>query len=116
MSWTVPGTFLVFLLVLPLIYLFCQQVYLWFQLRSAPGPFLASTSNIWRAYNQYTGQLRVKLLDLHVRHGPIVRYGVNSISINDPDAIQTIYTKRGFTIVSHFATDNKILLTTWSPA
>lgn len=75
--------------------------YVWFRLRNAPGPFLASTSNLWRAYYQYRGKLKGKLLELHEKHGPIVRYGANSISINDPDVIQPIYagSKRGFTIV-----------------
>jgi hypothetical protein len=103
------------LTLLPVGLLILRQLYYWFQLRSIPGPFLASTSNLWRAYNQYTGQLRGKLLKLHEKHGLIVRYGVNSISISDPDAIQTIYTKRGFTIVSflmYFAfsvTDESVL-------
>lgn len=79
-----------------------RLLYIWYRLKNAPGPFLASTSNLWRAYNQYRGRLRGRLVDLHEKHGSIVRYGANSISINDPDAIQPIYagSKRGFTIVS----------------
>ncbi|GAW17948.1 hypothetical protein ANO14919_074170 [Xylariales sp. No.14919] len=58
----------------------------WFHLSKAPGPILAGATDLWRAYQQYNGQLRAKISDLHARHGPIVRYGVRSISINDPEA------------------------------
>ncbi|KAE9368399.1 cytochrome P450 [Stipitochalara longipes BDJ] len=66
----------------------------WSKLRSAPGPFLAGISDLWRAYYQYNGLLRAKLLQLHKKHGSIVRYGVNSISISDPSAISIIYGSR----------------------
>jgi hypothetical protein len=88
--------------VLPFLLLLVTQLFRnWFHLRSVPGPFIASTSNLWRAYNQYTGQLRGKLLKLHQKHGPIVRYGVNNVSFSGADAIQPIYSgAKGFTIVS----------------
>ena len=72
----------------------------WRKLSSAPGPFLAGLSDLWRAYYQYNGALRSKLLSLHKKHGPIVRYGVNSISISDPGAISIVYGSRaGFVTV-----------------
>jgi len=72
----------------------------WRKLSSTPGPFLASISDLWRAYYQYNGLLRGELLRLHKEHGPIVRYGVNSISISDPRAISIIYGSRaGFVTV-----------------
>ena len=72
----------------------------WHRLKFAPGPFLASISDFWRAYYQYRGLLRYKLLELHAQHGPIVRYGVNSISISDPSAISIIYgARKGFVTV-----------------
>lgn len=63
-------------------------------LSKAPGPFLAGTTDLWRAYYQRQGQLRARILDLHRRHGPIVRYGVNSISISDPEVISIVYGSR----------------------
>lgn len=73
----------------------------WMKLNSVPGPFLAGISDLWRAYRQYRGQLREDLLQLHQKHGPIVRYGVNSVSFSDPSAIQVIYGSRaGFETVS----------------
>lgn len=74
----------------------------WRKLRRAPGPLLASITDFWRAWHQYHGQLRGKLVDLHQIHGPIVRYGVRSISLSDPNAIDVIYgSRQGFTTVRH---------------
>jgi cytochrome P450 len=42
----------------------------------------------------YKGKLRSKLAELHQKHGTIVRYGINCVSISDPAAITTIYTNR----------------------
>ncbi|KAI1141801.1 cytochrome P450 [Hypoxylon sp. FL0543] len=75
----------------------------WRSLSKAPGPILAGCTDFWRAYQQYNGKLRHKLLELHSRHGPIVRYGVRSISISDPEAISVIYGSRdGFTIADSY--------------
>ena len=66
-----------------------------FRRLSIPGPFLASISDLWRFYHQNRGHgLRTKLLDLHLQHGPVVRYGVRSVSISSPDAISRIYGSR----------------------
>jgi hypothetical protein len=66
----------------------------WSKLRKAPGPALAGLTDLWRAYQQSTGRLHGTLLDLHARHGPIVRYGVRSISINDAQVINVVYGSR----------------------
>ncbi|KAK5112568.1 hypothetical protein LTR85_011260 [Meristemomyces frigidus] len=66
----------------------------WRQLPQAPGPLLAGLTGFWRAWYQYNGKLRVKLLELHRRHGPIVRYGVKSVSISDPSIIDVVYGSR----------------------
>ena len=72
----------------------------WCQLRQAPGPLLASVSDFWRAWYQYRGQLRPKLIELHKKHGSIVRYGIQCISISDPSIIDVVYgSRQGFTTV-----------------
>lgn len=77
----------------------------WRQLRRAPGPLLAGMTDFWRAWHQYNGQLRDRLVELHEQSGPIVRYGVRSISLSDPDAIDIIYgTRQGFTTVRYSKT------------
>ncbi|KAI1866522.1 hypothetical protein JX265_007823 [Neoarthrinium moseri] len=66
----------------------------WTKLSKAPGPFLAGATDLWRAYLQYNGKLRQKLIDLHAQCGPVVRYGVRSVSISDPEVINAVYGSR----------------------
>ncbi|KAI5928246.1 cytochrome P450 [Camillea tinctor] len=66
----------------------------WLKLRKAPGPILAGATDLWRAYQQYRGRLREKLVELHSQYGPIVRYGVRSVSISDPEVINVVYGSR----------------------
>lgn len=75
------------------------------KLHAIPGPFLAGISDLWRALYMWQGKLRSKLVELHQTHGTVVRYGVNSVSISDPDAISTIYASRaGFTSAASYNT------------
>jgi hypothetical protein len=72
----------------------------WLKLRSVPGPLLAATSDLWRAFHQYRGTLGATLENLHTEYGPVIRYGVRSVSISDPNAVTTIYESRsGFVTV-----------------
>ena len=81
--------------------LWCWRLYSnWKQLSHVPGPLLASLSDFWRAWHQRRGTLRAKVVELHKQYGPIVRYGVRSVSTNDPSAIGIIYGDRaGYIIV-----------------
>ncbi|KAI3327533.1 cytochrome P450 [Xylariaceae sp. AK1471] len=84
-------------IILPALLLALFSVHLfinWNKLRKAPGPALAGFTDLWRAYQQNKGTLQRKLLDLHARHGPIVRYGVRCISINDPEVLNVVYGSR----------------------
>ncbi|RYP19499.1 hypothetical protein DL765_003339 [Monosporascus sp. GIB2] len=75
----------------------------WRRLSKVPGPAFAGATDLWRAYQQYNGKLRQKLLDPHSQHGPIVRYGVSSISISDPEVINVVYGSRaGFIIADSY--------------
>ncbi|KAI1082494.1 cytochrome P450 [Whalleya microplaca] len=68
---------------------------LWLRsLSKAPGPVLAGVTDLWRAYQQYNGRLRHRLLKLHSQYGPVVRYGVRSVSISDPEVINVVYGSR----------------------
>ena len=72
---------------------------------SLPGPFLARFTDLWRAYQQYNGQLRSKLTTLHAKHGLVVRYGISSVSVSDPKAIDILYGSRaGFVIADSYQT------------
>ncbi|KAI1406775.1 cytochrome P450 [Hypoxylon sp. FL1857] len=94
---------LTLILVLPLVLVLARLFLNWKWLSKAPGPTLAGCTDLWRAYQQYNGKLRQKLSDLHCQHGPIVRYGVRSISVSDPEAINVIYASRdSFTIADGY--------------
>jgi Cytochrome P450 len=93
---------LVAFLLLSLTYLITKDIAI---SPSPPGPFLARFTDLWRAYQQYNGQLRSKLTTLHAKHGPIVRYGVSSISISDPKAIDVLYAScAGFVTADSYQT------------
>ncbi|KPI37144.1 Pisatin demethylase [Cyphellophora attinorum] len=83
------------LLVSLLLLLAARLITRYRRLSHIPGPFLAALTDLWRFYHQNQPHgLRTKLLALHSKHGPLVRYGVNSISISTPSAIPQIYGSR----------------------
>ncbi|KAF2180296.1 cytochrome P450 oxidoreductase [Zopfia rhizophila CBS 207.26] len=60
-------------------------------LTSIPGPTLAAYTKFWRLYDVWKGQAHITAIELHRKHGPVVRIGPNHVSIGDPSHIQTIY-------------------------
>ena len=56
-----------------------------------PGPFLASLTNLWKAYTMYQGRMEYVIHDLHEKHGAIVRIGPNDLVISHADAVKQIY-------------------------
>ncbi|KAL3419930.1 hypothetical protein PVAG01_08429 [Phlyctema vagabunda] len=56
-----------------------------------PGPWVASLTNLWKAYQVSTLRMPYILSELHDRHGPILRIGPNTLSFSHPDAIAPIY-------------------------
>ncbi|KAF2479600.1 cytochrome P450 [Neohortaea acidophila] len=60
-------------------------------LRSIPGPFFARWSRGWMLYRLWLGRFDRDLLELHRKHGPIVRFGPYHYSFNSPDAIDRIH-------------------------
>jgi len=65
-----------------------------------PGPTLAKWTKLWRVHNVWKGDHQTTAIDLHRKHGKLVRIGPNHVSVNDPDAIQVIYgLNKGFTKV-----------------
>ncbi len=56
-----------------------------------PGPYIASVSNFWKikaAWKEAMPQLNIAL---HRKHGPLVRIGPNTVSVDDPAALSVIY-------------------------
>ncbi|OQV01806.1 hypothetical protein CLAIMM_07097 [Cladophialophora immunda] len=60
-------------------------------LRSIPGPFLASVSNLYRLVMVLRGQSHWETIKLHQKHGNYVRLGPNFVSVSDPDALPIVY-------------------------
>lgn len=67
---------------------------------SIPGPALAAYSALWRWYDVSKGNAQWTAIQLHRKHGPLVRIGPNHISVGDPREIKNIYgLKSGYTKV-----------------
>lgn len=64
-------------------------------LSSIPGPKIAACSSIWLAYHTFIGDECTVVFDLHQRYGPVLRVAPNDVDIDDGDAIDPIYIRRG---------------------
>ena len=60
-------------------------------LASVPGPFHASLSRLWMTQHSWNGDMNTTMIDLHKKHGSLVRTGPNEVSVSDLAAIKTIY-------------------------
>ncbi|UPK97402.1 hypothetical protein LCI18_008337 [Fusarium solani-melongenae] len=60
-------------------------------LRRVPGPFLARYTRLWLFKETYRGTFPKTNVELHKKHGPIVRIAPNECSIDDPAAVKLIY-------------------------
>ena len=68
--------------------------YLRSPLKSFPGPWQASFTNIWRFLETWQGRCELTHLDLHRKLGSAVRIGPNILSLSDPQLINQVYTAR----------------------
>ncbi|KAK2608295.1 hypothetical protein N8I77_006913 [Diaporthe amygdali] len=66
----------------------------WWRLRHIPGPFFARFTNFQRVYWVKTKRAHLILQEKHEKYGELVRIGPNTVSINNPELIPTIYTAR----------------------
>jgi hypothetical protein len=65
------------------------------QLRHIPGPALAAYTGLWRANDARKGQSHKTMIDLHRKHGNLVRTAPNVVSIADANMIPLIYNLKG---------------------
>ena len=67
-----------------------------------PGPTAAAYTKLWRVYDVWRGTAHLTAIDLHRKHGALVRIAPNHVSVADPDFIPEFYniredyTKTGF--------------------
>lgn len=65
-----------------------------------PGPRLAAYTNWWRFYDAAQRSSQVTMINLHKKHGDVVRLGPNVLSFADPAAVKEIYgLNKGYTKV-----------------
>jgi hypothetical protein len=96
---TVALTALLYNSILPLIILALSISYLLAKtkphLRSIPGPRLAAYTKLWRLHDVYKGASHLTAIELHAKHGKLVRIAPNVISVSNPDEIPKIYGFKG---------------------
>ncbi|KAJ5619145.1 hypothetical protein N7510_003129 [Penicillium lagena] len=67
-------------------------------LHDISGPALAKYTRLWKLYNVWKGDHHNTAIDLHRKHGSLVRIGPKHVSVGDPSAIPIIYgLNKGFT-------------------
>lgn len=72
-------------------------------LRSIPGPFAASITKYWRLHDVWKGKAHLTAIELHRKHGPLVRIGPNHVSVADPTFISRFYSiKEDYTKTAFF--------------
>jgi hypothetical protein len=65
------------------------------RLRGIPGPFLTRFTDLLRVFHQARGNLLPWLVEIHAKHGTVVRIGPNCISVSDATQVPSIYTMHG---------------------
>ncbi|KAH7322542.1 cytochrome P450 [Stachybotrys elegans] len=63
----------------------------WFRLRRIPGPFLAKLTNLPRAYWVWSRRPHEIHIELHEKHGHLVRFGPNMVSAGNAQEVDKIY-------------------------
>ena len=79
------------------ILLFCVSSVLYFHafggpLGQIPGPLDARFSRLWMIKKSWQGDMHRTMIELHRKHGKLVRTGPNEVSVIDLSAIKRIYT------------------------
>ncbi|RMD41173.1 hypothetical protein DV735_g3942, partial [Chaetothyriales sp. CBS 134920] len=90
-----PPTYIVFTGVI--VFFIARLLYNKFQpgLSGIPGPFIAAYTKFWRLYDVWKGTAHLTAIELHRKHGPLVRIGPNHVSVADPDFIPVFYNIKG---------------------
>lgn len=84
-------------------------------LNKYPGPALAGYTNWWRFFENLSHKTEKTHIELHRKHGDIVRLGPNVLSFADPKAIKTIYGLNKGMTKSEFYPVQQVCLTLCNP-
>lgn len=89
-------TFTILLVLLSVPVLLCATYRTAFHpLADVPGPKLARLTGLWRSWQFLNGRWHENVLELHKKHGNVVRIAPNELSIVDYDTNQKIYGRGG---------------------
>ena len=79
--------------ILLFLYLFLLAVYRAFlhPLAKYPGPWLAKITELYPLYHSIVGDRHLTFWKLHEKHGNIIRYGPNQLSVNSSTGLKAIY-------------------------
>ncbi|KAF6796369.1 Pisatin demethylase 8 [Colletotrichum musicola] len=73
-------------------------------LRRLPGPLLASFTRLWKVLSTASGRTHLDHIDLHRRHGPVVRTGPIEVSLSSPEAARRVLAAgKGFRKAAFYA-------------
>ncbi|KAK3353366.1 cytochrome P450 [Lasiosphaeria hispida] len=104
-------------LVVALVAVPLTTVFLWFTaswaaspLRKYPGPFLAGYTNLWRLAQVKSGDYHLVIKKLHEKYGPVVRIGPNTLDLDYPELIKTIYGTDGKWHKTEFYHNNSTMI------
>jgi len=86
-----PRDFALIAVLLLAITWLARRTFLRRDLRSIPGPFLASMSDFYRFAMVLGGQSHWKTIRMHQKHGEYLLLGPNFVSVSDPEALPVIY-------------------------
>lgn len=64
-------------------------------LRQIPGPRCSIFTEIWLIIQEFAGNRRLYIHELHKKYGPVVRLGPNEVSFISADAVKEIYAAEG---------------------
>ncbi|KAL4938329.1 hypothetical protein BDV06DRAFT_201108 [Aspergillus oleicola] len=79
-------------LLCTIVYVFASMLWRRYQspISNIPGPFLASFTRAWHIIRIFAGDINVRSIDEHRKHGSFVRIAHDEVSVCHPDAIRTI--------------------------
>ncbi|KAF9778790.1 hypothetical protein IL306_003266 [Fusarium sp. DS 682] len=79
-------------------------------LRKYPGPRLAGWTNLWRLWTVRKGSYHVRIKELHDQYGPVVRIGPNTLDLDIPELIKTLYGTDGKWKKTEFYHNNSAII------